>query len=167
MIPKILELEEGRIKITENAFMMPELKAIIDKYDMAAEPYLAYVHFMTHPESSYNNLEDEEKKETIIYDVIQTVGDFDIYEPLLKKAITKMEVLYTTRKRRYYNNLCTLMDKVNDYVQTAVVTDENLSDITKAFKEAGLTMKSFAEAEKQIDEELKTKMKGKNVLGEY
>lgn len=167
MIPKILELEEGRIKITENAFMMPELKAIIDKYDMKAEPYLAYVHFMTHPESSYINIEESEKKETIIYDVIQTQGDFDIDEPLLEKAINKLDDLYMTRTRKYFRSVSKLMDKVGMYADTANVSDENLADVNRTLKDVGATMKSFKEAEKQIDEELKTKMKGKNILGDY
>lgn len=167
MIPKILIYEEGRIVVTENAFIMPELKAILDKYENKADPYLAYVHCMTHPEATYNNLEDREKKETIIYDVIQTLGDFDIDEPLLQKAIDKLDSIYVTRTRRYFNNLCKLMDKVDAYAENAQISDENLSDINRAFKDAGTTMKSFKEAERQIDEELKTKMKGKNILGEY
>lgn len=167
MIPKILELEEGRIKITENAFMMPELRVIIDKYGMKAEPYLAYIHFMTHPESSYINIEESEKKETIIYDVIQTQGDFDIDEPLLEKAINKLDDLYMTRTRKYFRSVSKLMDKVGIYADTADVSDENLADVNRTLKDVGATMKSFKEAEKQIDEELKTKMKGKNILGDY
>ena len=167
MIPKILEYEEGRLRVTENAFMLPEIKCILDKYDSNAEPYLAYIHHMTHPESSYINIEEDEKRETIIYDVIQTVGDFDIEEPMLDAGVKRLEELYMTRTRKYFTNISKLMDKVGAYADTALVSDENLADVNRTLKDVGATMKSFKEAEKQIDEELKTKMKGKNVLGDY
>lgn len=167
MIPRILEYENGRITVTSEAYMLPELKAIIDKYETQAEPYLAYVHLMTYPASPYVNLPDSEKKENVIYDIIQSISDFDIDEPLLDIAIRKLDSLFMTRTRRYFNNLCKLMDGMEAYSENRVITDENLSDITKTLKDAALTMKSFKEAEKQIDEELKTKMRGKSQLGEY
>lgn len=74
MIPKILEYEDGRIKVTPQAFAIPEIKAILDKYDMKAEPYLMYVYNMSAPDSPYRNIPDEEKVESIVYDVQSTCG---------------------------------------------------------------------------------------------
>ena len=45
--------------------------------------------------------------------------------------------------------------------------DGNLSEIIRIHKEGGATLRSFKDIEKQVDEELKTKMRGKTTMGEY
>jgi len=170
MSPKILDYEEGRIKITAEAYCIPEIKALIDKYDMKAEPYLAYVHLMTAIDSPYLNIPINEKHETVVYDVIQTLGDFDIDEPLLKKAEEKLDLLYTSTLKRYYDSLKISIDKMSQYLKDSPIIegkDGNLSEIIRIHKEGGGTMRSFKDIEKQVDEELKTKMRGKSTLGDY
>lgn len=168
MIPRILIYEDGQLTITENALSIPELRAIIDKYgDKDSLPYLTFVSHMSYPDSPYVNLEGEEKLATIIYDTQATMGMFDFDDKLLDIAIAKMEQLFTSRTKKYFDGLSRLMDKVSVYSKTAEVSDENLSDINRTLKDAGSTMRSFKDAEKQVDEEIKTKMKGKNILGEY
>ncbi len=170
MIPKILEYEDGLIKVTAEAYLIPELKKILDKYDMSAEPYLAYVHLMTAPDSPYINLPETEKHETIVYDTITTVGDFDIEEPLLTDAVNKLKGLYTSTLVRHYEGLKILMDKFTQYMIDNEITegkDGNMSELMRILKDAGINMRSFKDIEKQVDEELKTKMRGKSVLGDY
>lgn len=73
MIPKILEYEDGRVKVTAEAFGIPEIKDILDKYDLKAEPYLMYVYYMSAPDSPFVNIPAEEKVETAVYDVQTTL----------------------------------------------------------------------------------------------
>ena len=170
MIPRILEYEEGRINITENAYLIPEVKVFIDKYGDKAEPYLAYVHLMTAPDSPFTNVEEQEKHETVVYDVIQTTGEFDIEEPLLAEAVEKFRKLYTSTTKNYYDSLKISIDKMSEYLRDKPITegkDGNLSEIIRIHKEGASTIRNFKDIEKQVDEELKTKMRGKNTLGEY
>lgn len=170
MIPRIIEYEEGRIVITAEAYSIPEIKSLIDKYDMKAEPYLAYIYLMTAPDSPYINLPEDEKDETIIYNVIETYGNFDIYEPILKKAIITFKNLYTSTMVRKYEAAKVLHEKFTKYMLNEDITsgkDGNMSELMRILEKLGTDMRSFKDLEKQVDEELKTKMKGKAILGEY
>lgn len=170
MIPKILEYEDGRIKVTAEAYMVKELHDLITKYDMMAEPYLAYVHLMTAPDSPYMNLDETEKEETIVYDIVNSIGDLDLGDPLLAKAVEKLESLYTSTTKNYYDSLKISIDKMSRYLRDKPIIegkDGNLSEIIRIHKEGGSTIRSFKDIEKQVDEELKLKMRGKNILGDY
>lgn len=166
MSPKILEYYEGRITVTENAYLISEIKALLDKYK-DAEPYLAYIHLMTAPDSPFMGLPDEEKEESIIYEITQTLGEFDITDDLLEPALEKFTKFYTSKAQNYYVALGLLMDKVAKYARNAEISDENLTEVNKMMREAGATLRSYKEVEKQVDEEMKTKMRGKSTLGEY
>lgn len=170
MSPKILEYEDGRIKVTAEAYCIPELKAILDKYDMKAEPYLAYVHLMTAVDSPYVNVPEDEKKETVVYDVIQTIGDFDIDDELLDIAMAKLKTLYTSVLVRKYEAAKILHDKFTKYMKDKEIMegkDGNMSELMRLLEKLGSEMRTFKDLEKQVEEELKTKMRGKSTLGDY
>jgi hypothetical protein len=170
MIPRILEYEDGRVKVTAHAYAIPEVKVLIDKYDMKVEPYLAYVHAMSAPDSPYNNVPEEERAEVVIYDVKETLGDFDHDDELLDNAIKKFDSLYTSTTKRYYDAMKISIERMAQYIKTAEIEagkDGNLAEIHRMHKEAGATIRNFKDIEKQVDEELKVKMKGNNELGEY
>ena len=170
MIPRILEYEDGRVKVTAHAFAIPEIKALIDKYDMQVEPYLAYVHAMTAPDSPYVNVPDDEKVEVIIYDVQETLGEFDYKDELLENAINKFDSLYTSTTKRYYDGLKKSIERMAKYLEHEEIVagkDGNLAEIIRIQKDGGITIRNFKDIEKQVDEEMKVKMKGNNELGEY
>jgi len=170
MIPRILEYEDRRVKVTAHAYAIPEIKALIDKYDMKVEPYLVYVHAMSAPDSPYVNIPEEEKKEAVIYDTQDTLGDFNFDDPLLQNAIDKFNSLYTSTTKRYYDGLKKSIEKMAVYLSNEEIVagkDGNLSELIRIHKEGGATIRNFKDIEKQVDEELKTKMKGSNEMGEY
>jgi len=169
MVPKILDYEDGRIVVTANAALIPEIKNIIDKYPNP-EPYLAYVHLMTAPDSPYINLEDDEKGDTVIYDIIQTLGDFDSDDELLELALDRFKQFYSSTAKNYYDSLKISIDKMAKYLRDEPIVsgrDGNLSEIIRIHKEGATNIRNFKDIEKQVDEELKTKMRGKSNLGEY
>lgn len=168
MIPKLLEYntEDGRITITENAYLISEIKALIDKYDNP-EPYLAYIHLMTAPDSPFINLSENQKEASIIYEITQSLGEFDITDELLEQAVDKFNLFYVSKAKNYYDSLGMLMDKVAKYAKDAEISDENLTEVNKMLRDAGATLRSYKEVEKQVDEEMKTTMRGKSTLGEY
>lgn len=171
MIPKILDYTDGIITITLEAFLIKELNDIINKFGKEeALPYLAYVHLVTHPESPYINLPEEEISDSITFDITQGIGFFDEEEVLLKPAIERLNSLFDTKTRKYHRSLGIAMDKASLLLRTEELTtgkDGNLSEINRMIERAGSTLKSYKEVEKMVDEELKTKMRGKSQLGEY
>lgn len=170
MIPRILEYEDGRVKVTAHAYAIPEVKKLIDKYDMDVEPYLAYVHAMSAPDSPYCNIPEGEKRETVIYDIQESLGEFDYDDGLVQLAIDKFNTLYTSTLRRYYLGLQKSIEKMAKYLENEEIVagkDGNLAEIIRIQKEGGITIRNFKDIEKQVDEELKIKMKGNNELGEY
>lgn len=172
MTPKILEYNKdtGRITITPEAFIIPEVNSIITKHK---DPYsyLGYIYLMSSVDSPYINLPDEEKSDVIQYDVTETIGEFDVNDELLQPAIDRLSKLWESKAKRYYESLGIGMDKVAEHLRNVEVTsggkDSNLSEINRMIKEAGHTIKSYREVERQVDEELKTKMRGKSTLGDY
>lgn len=166
--PKIFEVENGRCLITDNAHFIPEIKAILDKYSTGAEPYLLYCHFMTSLDSPYANLRDDEKSDTIIFDINQTVGAFDPFEPLIPPAVDKLESLYETELMRYFKSLKISINKMGDYLRNEEITagrDGNLGEIIRILKESGSTLKSFKDIEKQVEEEIN--LRGAQEMGDY
>ena len=98
MIPRILEYEDGHIIVTENAYTISEIKALIDKYKNP-RPYLTYVHLMTAPDSPYINEDMDTKSDSIVYELTQTLGEFDVTDPLVDAAVEKFNNLYTSTAR--------------------------------------------------------------------
>lgn len=171
MIPKIIDYQDGEIIITAEAFIIKELNDIINKHgEKDAKSYLAYVHLMTWPESPYVNLPEDEISDTIIFDVIQATGDFNIEDDLIPPAIERLNRLWDTESKRYYRSLKIGMRKTGQVIENEEAVsgkDGNLSEFNRMLREAGSTLKSFKEVEKIIDEEIKIKMRGKSSLGEY
>ena len=172
MIPRILEYEDGRVKVTAECFAIPELKALLDKFGTDAEPYLAYAHYMTAPNSPYVNLPENEKEETIIFDLSQSfpTSDFNATDDTLEEAVKKLESLYTSTVKRYHDSLKISIDKMSTYLRTKEITegrDGNLAEIIRIQKEGLATIRNFKDIEKMVDEEMTFKMKGKDEMGEY
>ena len=95
MTPKILEYEDKRVKVTAQAYAIPEIKAILDKYDMKAEPYLTYIHAMSALDSPYVNVSEEDRQEAVIYDIVAVFGEFDWQDETVSNAVEKLKSLYT------------------------------------------------------------------------
>jgi hypothetical protein len=170
MTARILEYEDGRVKVTAQAYAIPEVKALIDKYDMNVEPYLAFLHAMTAPDSPYVNIPDDEKKEVVVYDIQESLGEFDFEDVLVRNAIDKFDSLYTSTTKRYYDGLKKSIERMAKYLETEEIVagkDGNLAEIIRIQKDGGLTIRNFKDIEKQVDEEMRVKMKGNNELGEY
>lgn len=170
MIPRIFDVKDGVLVVTAECYTVPELKKFIDKYPDNHKPYLWYIYCHVHPESPYANVPKEEKEEAIVPDTIDTLGDFDSEDPMLRQAVTKLTTLYTSTTMRHFLSGKIMMDTLSSFYETAMVKDGkdgNLAEVQRGLREMGATMKSFREAEKQADEELKDRMKGNSELGEY
>ncbi|TXI87035.1 MAG: hypothetical protein E6Q36_08230 [Chryseobacterium sp.] len=170
MIPRILDYDPstGSLTITENAYMQPELKALIDKYGDKVQPYLAYVYHWTAPDSPYINIPDEERDEAIIYDLSTTFGrNFDTSDPLLDMAKAKMNRLYSSPIRAYFLESQNELDRIKRYLQTNAVDDKTLKVRTDLFKQGAQIVAAYKKLEKEADEELQQRLRGSAELGMY
>jgi hypothetical protein len=170
MIPRILEYENMRVSVTAEAFTIPEIKKILDKYDMNAEPYLSYVYAMSAPDSAYINISRNEKSEAVIFDIQATLGEFDYNDPILVNAIRKLESLYTTKITALADQLGEELDGLRCYLRDTPITDGeggNLRERIMLMKDIEKVSTSYSKVRKQADDEIKRNTKGGHELGDY
>lgn len=170
MEPEIFKYEDGRLIITAEAFTIKELHDIIKKFDMNAEPYLSYVDKMTKVGGAYHNMEREEKIETIIYDIVTTIGDFDTNEELLAPAIERLTTLRSSPIIAYYEEIQQEVHRSRMWLRDNPITDGKEGNITirqRMIEKVGITLTNYKAAEKFAMEELEKKMRGKAKLGRY
>lgn len=168
MIPRILEYEEGRIKITPEAWMIPEVHAIITKYgDMDCEPYLGFIYMMSYPDTPYNYMPVADRREAAIFDVKETMGDFDENCDLLDGAIERLRSLWTSENTRTADEMEEELRRWRKYLAETPLGGEEMKNrlaIVAGFEKTTLTAINIR---KLADEEASAKMKGANELGEY
>lgn len=171
MIPRILEYEDGRVKVTAEAYGLPELKAILDKYDMKAEPYLAYVAAMSAPDSPYIRIPIAERQESALYDIQTTMGEFDWEDPLVEPAIEKIRSMYVSAIVLMAEELEEEMHRWRKLLRD---TPPSLTEESDAMRHRMTIMANIdkyaanvAKVREQADREISTKMKGKAEMGEY
>lgn len=170
MIPKILEYEDDRIKVTAQAYSIPEIKDLIDKYESSVEPYLSFVHAMSAVDSPYVNIPEEEKVESIVYDIKYTLGEFDYEDELLDIAITKLKSLYSSPIVLLANELEQELHRLRKYLRDTPVVggyEGNFRERMSLMEKIDKIANSYQKVRKQADEELKIATKGDHEIGEY
>ena len=166
MTPRILEYENGRVRVTAEAFAIPELNAIIKKYK-DPEPYLSYVCAMSSPDSRYINVPSTEKKEAVIYDIQATLGEVDFEDPLLEKAIKRQVELFTTSITRFADQLGEEIDGYTAFMKNNPLTLENATLKQDIMKNASKYSTEYQKVRKQADEQIGASVKGDHEIGEY
>lgn len=170
MEPVIFLYEDGRLIITAEAFSIKELYDIIKKHDKNAEAPLMYVDKMTKVGGAYAYMEIEEKKETIIYDVVSTIGDFDTEDELLAPAIEKLTTMRSSPIIAYYEEIQQEVHRSRIWLRDHPITDGKEGNINirqRMIEKVGITLTNYKAAEKFAMEELEKKMRGKAKLGRY
>lgn len=168
MIPKILEYEDKRVKITPQAFAIPEIKALIDKYDMDVEPYLTYIHAMTAPDSPYVNIPAEERNDAALYDIQATIGEFDYEDPLVDEAIERFRRFYTTPNTILAEQAGEEIYSLVKWLKTTPYGDEeNVKTRIQLLKDLHKVSSEYVKVKHLADEEMHAAVKGDHELGGY
>lgn len=165
---RIFEIDEKKkISISEHTLLVPELKALIDKYPADPMPVLTYVYFMTVPDSPYAYLPEDEKEAYVLADV---GGNFLLDDPLIEEAIIKLQKLYETptasihkaAKKNLERMIKDLADKEITYGK-----DGNADHMYKLQTGLAKIMDNFKKLEKMVEEEQKIALRGKAKAGFY
>ncbi len=168
MRPRILEYEEGRIKITPEAWIIPEVHAIITKYgDDKCEPYLGYVYMMSYPDTPYNYMAIDERREAALFDVKETMGEFDENCDLLDVAIDRLKSLWTSEHAHTADEMEEELRRWRRYLRETPLGGEEMKNRLSIIDKFQKATETAANIRKLADEEANTRMKGDNELGEY
>lgn len=159
---KIVEVVDGRLKLTPECYTIKELKAIMDKYKDKAEPYILFVHYMANDNTPYANLSKLDKRDAIITDLTNTVSDFDDEDPLLLLAINKLKSLYDSPIKKLFDVAEEEIHRMIYYLESTPYSSDDLSQRKSILQDLGKLAKSVADTKKQLDEErLNAKGSGK------
>ena len=161
---EIFEIEDGKVRVNTNCLVIPELKAVVDKYD---EPLSAlnFIYNMTSPKSPFSNLPESEKEEVILMDF---PGDYSPEDPEIRLAILKMQKLFLTPTRRFFLNAKKGLETLGEYLATASITegkDSNFSSFNMALSRVGKTIEEFKKLEKIYEEETESAIRGGHSVG--
>lgn len=167
MITEILEYEDGRIKITPEAFTIPELHAIIMKHGDDAEKYLSYVRSWASPKSAYKNIPREERDEAILYDIKDIFGDFDEKDELVAPAIERMKSQWETANTLAADEMEEELHRWRKYLRETPMGGEEMKNRLTVVAQFEKAAQIAVNLRKIADEEVGTKLKGNNELGEY
>lgn len=167
MLPKILEYEDGRIKVTAEAFTIPELHSIITKFGDNAEPYLAYVSALSRPDSSYNYIPESEKEEAALFDIKETLGEFDETDDLIQPAIERLRSLWESAQTQLADEMEEELHRWRKYLKETPMGGEAMKDRLVMVDKIEKVSLAAANIRKIADNEIGPKMKGSNELGEY
>lgn len=167
MTPKILEYEDGRLKVTPEAYCIPEVKILLDKYGTDAEPYLAYVHLMTSPNSPNIYIPEPERPESILYDLQAVFGDFEYECQEVENAIEKFKSLYTSPMMLMALELSEELHRLRIWLKTNPISEENMPMRQNILKDVEKYATSYLKIKDQAEKELKVATKGDHELGGY
>jgi len=164
---RIFEAVDGKLVITDQCLRIPQLKAV---YDSQKDPIPAfnYIDWMTAPDSPYSRLPEEEKLQMISEDA---GGDFEVDDELITAAIDKLNALYVTPTKRYYEAVKKSLDitseQLSNITQITYGKDGNAEMIDKMQMNAGKKIEAFKKLEKITEEEIKVVLRGKAQSGMY
>jgi hypothetical protein len=154
MIPKIFDIENNKLVINEHILSIPELKKVYEKYDDPI-PALLFLRNMTDPEGPYNQLDEFDKEDAILYDF---PGEYTTEDDEIIAALAKLKSLNTSETYRYYLANKELLDKLSRYATSVDVTDGkngNLPELIALVKSTGKTIQEYNILKKETERELK------------
>lgn len=167
MLPRILEFVDNRVTVTAEAYGIPEIKAILDKYDMNAEPYLAYCCAHGNIDSPYINEDERDKDDTIRCDLMQVYGEFDADDELLKPAIERLRGFYESAIFLTLKEMEQELHRFRTYLRDNPLTADTMKDRQMFMRDIDKITSSYAKVKKQAQDEIEDKMRGDHELGEY
>lgn len=150
-IPKIIEIQQGKVVINETILVIPEFKELYTSKGLLPFQYLWAKH---DPQSPYQNYDAFEIDEKIQADIPERI---DINDPLFFKANRRCEELYYSAIRKILNGAKAAVEKVSFHFTTMEVTDGrdgNLTQVVNSIKSLEPLIKGYESAETAYTKEV-------------
>lgn len=169
MTIKLFDIENGVVKPTEHCYTINWLQDIMVNYPDNHLKVYAYIFYMTCPNPEMNpffNMPEDDKEDIIV----ESIGlDVSTDDDLIRRAIEKCTILYTTPTLRAYNGIAKMLDNLSYYMETANITagrDGNINSLIAAAKNFQAIRESFKGVLKDLEaEQSKTSVRGGQNLG--
>lgn len=158
MIPKIFDIELGKVTINENCLLIPEFKAVYDYYKDGI-PAFSYLHYYFTLDGPYANIPEDEKQELLLSDF---PGEYSLEDDVMIDAIKKMKLFFTTPTYRYYLDQKYLLEKLGNFARTASITtgkDGNITALQSQLRSTTKTINEFRTLESLVQKELNSSRK--------
>lgn len=167
MLAEIFTIENKQPKPTVHCYLIPELKAIIEKYPEDHINMLAYAFYKSCPYKTanpYADYSEYEKEELIQRDFLKKgVNNIVPDNQDLLLAVEKLNSLYETTTAKYLKYNKKNLQDIMDYIDTSEVTggkDGDLGERIRIATVCGKVMQEFTQLEK-IAEIEKDKVKNR------
>jgi len=161
---KLFEIKNKVVVINENVLLIPEFKALMDKYENPL-PALCFVYYSTDPHSPYLN-EPEQTRDAAIYKDFP--GEYRLVDSELEEAVRKATTFYESATERFFRANQTAIDKMSIYLETTQIDDSketgNITHFRGLMEKCGKIIDEFEKLKKKREEELK-KARGKGRTG--
>ena len=157
----LFDLDNGVVIPTVHCSIIPELKAVIDKYKDRSATIFAYIFYTTYigNDNPYSNYEEDAREQIVKKDLkLDKTDDKVILEA--KKKIAKM---YETPTMRFYIATKKTLDKLTDYLDKTTITDGrdgNLDDVMKIMKDYDKIRQTFKNISNDLLEEQEMRTRG-------
>ena len=153
----LFDIKNNQVIVNENVLLIPEIKAVYDKYGLNA---LAYIHYITFTGSPYMNIPEENRSEVIYKDFPGEYSTEDFEIVVCVEKINKQ--FYNSPVLRYYQAQSIALDNISNYLKDTIIDDDpkegNSATYARFAKEGKLVLKALLEAEEAKDkEELKAR----------
>ena len=140
----MFSLKDKKVVLNTNVLLIPELKAVVDKYPDNYINVLSFVNFMTNPnkdENPFLEFREEDKVERLKKTF---PGDYTEKTPVVKAAIARMvEDFIDLPEDRLYTSAKMAAEQVEKFLSTLVVN--TISD-TKVVMDVLLKMDKVTES---------------------
>lgn len=156
---EIFDIENDKVVINVNCLMIPELKAVNDFYEDPM-PVFCFLHYYTNPRSAYNNLDEEERESSILYDY---PGEYTLEDEVIESAIRKLQKLNTTPTMKLLESGKIGLERLSTYIRTQEITsgrDGNMNTYLASLKSISQINKEFKALEKQAEDEVQSQGRG-------
>jgi len=153
MIPEIFDIVNGQVVINENILLIPQHKAVHDKYNNPI-PALSFLHYKYNPKGPYCNVPEADKDDILIMDF---PGEYTLEDKEMIKAMEKLASFTMSPTYRYYLDNKILLEKMGKFGRNATVTsgrDGNASVLNSQLSKVGKTISEFKQLEKVVQQEL-------------
>lgn len=156
---KIFDIENEKVIINQNCLLIPELKAVYDFYEDPI-PAFSFLYYMTEPKSAYNNLPEDERENSILYDY---PGDYTLEDEVIINALVKLEKLNLTPTLALLKGGKIGLEKLTRYLMTQEILagrDGNMAAYISSLKSIAQINKEYKQLEKQAEEEIQVQGRG-------